>query len=179
MNIQQVFEELEKASDFELFRIKSAIEKVLEDPDRAKALKAKMTVGMEVEYFCTERNHYMLCSILKVGRTRVEIREKETGKGWSLPFYFLNLDHIDTELISNKAVGLSKAELSIGQTVGFISSRDNQEYIGQVSKLNPKRAVVLVANTAWTVPYSMLFPVLDSEAGLVKQTLILGGNVVK
>jgi hypothetical protein len=53
-----------------------------EYPDRAKAL----TVGMEVEYFCTERNYYVLCSILKVGRTRVEIREKETGKGWSLPF---------------------------------------------------------------------------------------------
>ena len=38
MNIQQVFEELETASDFELFRIKSAIDKVLEDPDRARFL---------------------------------------------------------------------------------------------------------------------------------------------
>ena len=172
MNIQQIFEALETASDFELFRLKSAIEKVLEDPDRVRALKAKMAVGMEVEYFCTERNYPVLCTILKVGRTRVEIIEKETGKGWSLPFYFLNLDHIDTELISNKAVGLSKAELSIGQTVGFISSRDNQEYIGQVSKLNPKRVVVLVGNTAWTVPYSMLFPVLDSEVGQTQQRLI-------
>ncbi|MEZ8403356.1 hypothetical protein AB6D75_08890 [Vibrio splendidus] len=173
MNTQKVFEELETASDFELFRLKSAIEKVLEDPDRARALKAKITVGMEVEYFCTERNNSVLCTILKVGRTRVDISEKETGKGWSLPFYFLNLDHIDTELVSNKAVGLSKAELSIGQTVGFVSNRDNQEYIGQVSKLNPKKVVVLVGNTAWTVPYSMLFPVLDSEASQTKQTLIL------
>ncbi|WP_122055704.1 hypothetical protein [Vibrio sp. Evd11] len=173
MNIQHIFEELESATDFELFRLKSAIEKVLEDPDRTHALKRKIQVGMTVEYFCTERNKALLCTVLKVGRSRVSIREQDTGQQWSLPFYFLNLDHVETTLVSNKAVGLSKAELAIGETVGFINSKDNQEYIGQVSKLNPKRAVVLVGNTGWTVPYSMLFPVLTSEAGESKQTLLL------
>ncbi|WP_299694408.1 hypothetical protein [uncultured Vibrio sp.] len=173
MNIQHIFDELESATDFELFRLKSAIEKVLEDPERTTVLKRKIQVGVAVEYFCTERNKAVLCTVLKVGRSRVSVREQDTGQQWSLPFYFLNLDHVETTLVSNKAVGLSKAELAIGETVGFINNKDSQEYIGQVSKLNPKRAVVLVNNTAWTVPYSMLFPVLTSEAGESKQTLLL------
>ena len=106
MNIQQIFDELESATDFELFRLKSAIEKVLEDPERTNALKRKIQVGMAVEYFCTERNKAVLCTVLKVGRSRVSVREQDTGQQWSLPFYFLNLDHVETTLVSSKAVGL-------------------------------------------------------------------------
>ena len=56
---------------------------------------------------------------------------------------------------------MPKAELSIGYTIGLAN---NKEYIGQVSKLNPKHAVILVENTAYIVLYSMLFPVIASEA---------------
>ncbi|HFQ5013658.1 hypothetical protein [Vibrio rumoiensis] len=49
---------------------------------------------------------------------------------------------------------MPKAELSIGYTIGLAN---NKEYIGQVSKLNPKRAVILVENTAYIVLYSMLY----------------------
>ena len=176
MSLQSVFEQLESASDFELFRIKAAIEKVLDDPQRSRALKQKIEVGMTVDYFCTERNKPIACTVLKVRRSRVSIRELETGKGWSLPFYFLNLDHIDTQVVSSKTTGISKAELSIGQTVGFISSRDGKEYIGQVAKINPKRAVILIDNTAWTVPYSMLFAVITSEVERPGQTLLLAAD---
>jgi hypothetical protein len=58
---------------------------------------------------------------------------------------------------------MSKAELYIGSTVGFINSENNQDYIGQVVKLNPKRAVLLVGNEKWQVPYQMLFPVIHAE----------------
>ncbi|MFA0692254.1 hypothetical protein [Vibrio splendidus] len=88
MNTQKVFEELETASDFELFRLKSAIEKVLEDPDRARALKAKITVGMEVEYFCTERNNSVLCTILKVVELGWTLVKKKQEKVGHYPFIF-------------------------------------------------------------------------------------------
>jgi len=32
-----------------------------------------------------------------------------------------------------------------------------------VVKLNPKRAVLLVGNEKWQVPYQLLFPVIHSE----------------
>ena len=174
MKIQQLFEELESATDFELFRLQSAIQKMLEDPERTKQLKQKIQVGMKVDYFCIDRNHGVPCSILKIGRSRVDVQEDDTQKRWSLPFHHLNLDHIETDIVSLNVKGMSKAELSIGSTVGFIDNKDNREYIGQISKLNPKRAVVLVQNSVWDVPYSMLFPVITSETTEQNQVLLPG-----
>ena len=167
MNIQTVFQELQSASDFELFRLKTAIDKLLDDPERIDALRQKMIIGMQLDYFNAEDNRSVACELLDIKRTRATVREIETGQRWTLPFYYLNLDHISTDLVSNKKQGLSKAELAIGSTVGFISSQDNQEYIGRVGKLNPKRAVILVnkgtGEVQWTVPYSMLFAVIESD----------------
>lgn len=173
MNIQSVFSELESASDFELFRLQQAIIKVLDDPDRVQQLRRKIQVGMKVDYFCGERNTLIACKVTKVGRSRVSVLEVDTHKCWSIPFHWLNLDHIDTEIVTSKPNGLSKAELAIKQTVGFIDPRDNQEHIGQVVKLNPKRVVLSVDNKQWSVPYSLLFPVFVSQAEESKQTLLL------
>ncbi len=163
MNIQLVFQEAQTASDFELFRLRSAIDKLLEDPERINALRKKMVVGMQLDYFNEEENRSIACELLDIKRTRATVREIETGKRWALPFCHLNLDHIATELVANNKRGMSKAELHIGCTVGFVNSQNNQDYIGEVVKLNPKRAVLLVGNEKWQVPYQMLFSIINSE----------------
>ncbi|PAJ71907.1 hypothetical protein CJF42_24170 [Pseudoalteromonas sp. NBT06-2] len=172
MDIQRIFEQLESASDFELFRLNSAIDKVLQDPQRIKKLRQKLTIGMHLDYFCQDRNKPIACVVTEIKRTRASVREIETLKQWSLPFYLLNLDHIETELVSNNVIGMSKAELSIGSQVGFFNSKQNQEMLGQVMKLNPKRAVVLVEGVHWTVPYEALFPIIESET-VSSQTVLL------
>lgn len=163
MNIQSVFQELQTASDFELFRLKTAIDKLLDDPERIDALSKKLTVGMQLDYFHAEENRSIPCELLEVKRTRATVREIGTGQEWTLPFYYLNLDHVETQLVASNKRGMSKAELHIGGTVGFVNSQNNQDYIGQVVKLNPKRAVLLVGNEKWQVPYQLLFPVIHSE----------------
>ncbi|MFT7412840.1 MAG: hypothetical protein ACI9J4_001203 [Paraglaciecola sp.] len=163
MNIQDIFQELQTASDFELFRLKAAIEKLLEDPERINTLRKKMVVGMQLDYFNEVENRSIACELIEIKRTRATVREIETGQRWTLPFHYLNLDHITTKLVVNNKRGMSKAELHIGLTVGFVNSQNNQDYIGQVVKLNPKRAVLLVSNEKWQVPYQMLFPIIHSE----------------
>lgn len=167
MKIQQVFQELQSASDFELFRLRVAIDKLLEDPERINALRKKMTVGMQLDYFNEEENRAIACELIDIKRTRASVREIDTGKQGTLPLYYLNLDHVATELVVNNKRGMSKAELQLGSMVGFVSSKYNQEYIGEVIKLNPKRVILLVSyegrNVQWRVPYSMLFPVIQSE----------------
>jgi hypothetical protein len=163
MNIQAIFQELQTASDFELFRLKAAIEKLLEDPERINTLRKKMVVGMQLDYFNEVENRSIACELIEIKRTRATVREIETGQRWTIPFHYLNLDHITTKLVVNNKRGMSKAELHIGLTVGFVNSQNNQDYIGQVVKLNPKRAVLLVSNEKWQVPYQMLFPIIHSE----------------
>ncbi|MFT5760042.1 MAG: hypothetical protein ACI9LM_004826 [Alteromonadaceae bacterium] len=163
MNIQLIFQELQTASDFELFRLKAAIDKLLEDPERINTLRKKMVVGMQLDYFNEVENKAITCELQEIKRTRATVREIATGKRWLLPFYSLNLDHIATELVANNKRGLSKAELYIGCTVGFVNSQNNQDYIGEVVKLNPKRVVLLVGNEKWQVPYQILFSVINSD----------------
>jgi hypothetical protein len=163
MNIQAIFQELQTANDFELFRLKAAIEKLLEDPERINTLRKKMVVGMQLDYFNEVENRSIACELIEIKRTRATVREIETGQRWTIPFHYLNLDHITTKLVVNNKRGMSKAELHIGLTVGFVNSQNNQDYIGQVVKLNPKRAVLLVSNEKWQVPYQMLFPIIHSE----------------
>ncbi|MFT6779358.1 MAG: hypothetical protein ACJAV1_003301 [Paraglaciecola sp.] len=163
MNIQAIFQELQTANDFELFRLKAAIEKLLEDPERINTLRKKMVVGMQLDYFNEVENRSIACELIEIKRTRATVREIETGQRWTIPFHYLNLDHITTKLVVNNKRGMSKAELHIGLTVGFVNSQNNQDYIGQVVKLNPKRAVLLVSNEKWQVPYQILFPIIHSE----------------
>jgi len=42
MNIQSVFQALQSASDFELFRLKVAIDKLLDDPERINVLRPNL-----------------------------------------------------------------------------------------------------------------------------------------
>ena len=163
MNVQTIFQQLESASDFELYRLNIAINKLLEDPERINTLRKKLVVGMQLDYFKTEENKAVSCEIIEIKRTRVSVREIETGERWLLPFYCLNLDNITTTLVANNKRGLSKAELHIGSRVGFVDSRNNQEYFGEVIKLNPKRAVIMVNNEKWQVPYQILLSVVNSE----------------
>ena len=163
MNVQTVFQELETASDFELYRLNIAINKLLEDPERINTLRKKLVIGMQVEYFKSEVNKVVVCEILEIKRTRVTVKEIETEERWLLPFYCLNLDGIATTLVANNQRGLSKAELHIGSTVGFVNSQNKQDYFGQVVKLNPKRAIILVGDEKWKVPYQMLFSIVNSE----------------
>ena len=128
---------------------------------------------MQVEYFCPDRNKAILCEVLKVKRSLVDVREIGSSKGWSMPFYYLNLDHIETALQSSTKVGMSKAEIALGDTLGFVNSRTHQECIGTVVKLNPKRVVIQLEDGRWNVPYSMVFPILDSQAVDAEVTGIL------
>mgnify|MGYP000471714055 CR=1 FL=1 len=165
MNIQSIFSELETASDFELFRLQLAISKALDDPSRIAAARALLRQGMRIEYFCEERNQAVLVDVLDIKRTRATVQEVETGKKWSLPFYCFNLDQVETQLQAAPKRGMSKVEISVSDTLGFMDSRDNQERIGTVIKLNPKTVVLQVGDTRWKVPYSLLFPVLSGEMG--------------
>jgi len=106
MNIQSVFQALQSASDFELFRLKVAIDKLLEDPNRINVLRQKMVVGMQLDFFSEEENRAIACEFLEVKRTRATVQEIETGKRWTLPFYYLNLDHVATELVANNIRGM-------------------------------------------------------------------------
>jgi hypothetical protein len=163
MDYNLTLSQLQQASLFELFRLQSAIGKLLNDPTRLMAIKRVLKPGMEITYFGDRENRLIPARIIQVRKTRASVEDLNTGKRWSVALHMINLEHQNTD-ITPKHEGVDRLTLRIGDMVGFIG-RDDQELFGVVTKLNPKRAKVKTDEGIWNVPYSMLFTVIDGKPG--------------
>lgn len=163
MNYSQILDELNKASLFELYRLQQAIRRSLEDPARIRQIKNSLRVGQDIEYFEAEQNRLIEASIVELKRTKVLVKNHHDGELWNIPFYFINLDRADVA-ISNPSGELDRNSLKIGDRVAF-KDRKGNELFGEVIKLNPKTAGVLVGTTRWKVGYGLLSSIIEGEVG--------------
>jgi len=163
MNYSQILEALNKASLFEFYRLQQAIRRSLEDPARIRQIKNSLRVGQDIEYFEAEENRLIEAKIVELKRTKVLVKNRHDGALWNIPFYFINLDRADVA-ISNPTGKLDRNSLKIGDKVAF-KDRKGNELFGEVIKLNPKTAGVLVGTTRWKVGYGLLSSIIDGELG--------------
>jgi hypothetical protein len=171
MDYNHILSELQQASTFELFRLKAAISTLLDEPARLAAIKRNLKPGMEITYFHEVGNRLVTARVLQIRNTRATVQDLDTGKRWNTALYTINLQGVDTDIQARRN-GVDRLSLRIGDRVGF-TGRDGQELFGTVVKLNPKRAKVKTESGIWTVPYSMLFTVIEGERG-GDQTLLSG-----
>ncbi|MCP4406763.1 MAG: hypothetical protein GY807_03215 [Gammaproteobacteria bacterium] len=161
MDYSKILEALNEASLFDLYRLQAAINQQLEAPDRLRAVKKHLKPDQTITYFDSGLNRLVEAVVIKVRRTRLLVENKHDGRRWNIPFYFVNLDNVDTDLHSS-GEGITKEQLKVGDRVGF-NDRQNQERYGVVTRINPKTATLMVdKNTKWRVAYQFLFPVIDS-----------------
>jgi hypothetical protein len=163
MDYELIVSALQKASAFHLYRLQSAIGHLLNDPLRLNAIKRQLRPGMEITYFEPQENRLIPAQILEIRKTRAAIQELPTGKRWTVPLYMINIEGADTDITLNKN-HVDRLSLKIGDQVGF-TGKDGSELFGAVIKLNPKRAKIQTRQGIWSVPYSMLFTIIDGEQG--------------
>ena len=163
MNYSQILEALSKASLFELYRLQQAIRRSLEDPARIRQIKNSLRVGQDIEYFEAEENRLIEATIIELKRTKALVKNRHDGEFWNIPFYFINLDRADVA-ISNPTGKLDRNTLKIGDKVAFKDRKGNEQF-GEVIKLNPKTAGVLVGTTRWKVGYGLLSSIIEGELG--------------
>lgn len=164
MNYTLFLEELAKASLFELYRLNAAIGNQLDDPTRIAAVKRALRVGQTLHWFDTTQNRLVEAKLLRINRTRAEIRNLADGKPWTIPFYLIDMEGQDVAIAARKRQALDRNSLRVGDRVGF-KDRQGLERFGQVVKLNPKTASVQVDAMRWRVGYSLLVPVIDGDLG--------------
>ena len=166
MDYTAILQELDKASLFDLHRLQSAIYQELLNPVRIEQIKSQLKVGQSISYFDSQSNSLIDAVILKIHRTRCLVRNSKDQRSWNLPFYYLNLDNIDTDIQPAKnALGIPKASLKLGDKVGF-KDRQCNELFGEVIRLNPKTATVKIDDqNIWLVSYRNLIRVIDGELG--------------
>ena len=163
MNYSDIITELETASGFDLFRLKVAIDRMLDDPKLILQLKSILRIGQEVEYFLPDENRTVKATIEKFKRTQVSVRDIADGKAWSIPYYFINIHSVDTSIVGSVGnVGLGRNEVKVNDLVGF-TGKDNNEKYGVVERLNQKTVSLNCGDERWRVSYSCLFKVVAPD----------------
>lgn len=80
MNFSDVLKTLNNASAFELFRLRAAINAVLDEPIRLQAIQSILYLGQSIEYFDAKENAKRYGKILELRRKMAVIIDRDDGK---------------------------------------------------------------------------------------------------
>lgn len=163
MNFSDVLKGLNQASAFELFRMRAAINRVLDQPQWVDAIRARLRVGQRVEFFDTQANAACQAQILEMRRKLVLVQELATQKRWLIDYAAINLDGADVQIREQVRRGLGRNEVAVGEVVGFLD-REQRERSGEVIRLNDKTVTLLCGGLRWRVPYAFLHRIVDGRA---------------
>ena len=144
MDYTEILGALNKATLFDLHRLQSAIYQELLNPDRIEAIKIQLKPGQHISYFDSNQNSLVDAIVIQPKKTRCLVEHIKNGERWNIPFYYINLDDVDTDIRPTKhQAGIPKSALKVGDTVGFKNKNQDDVY-GEVIRLNQKTATILV-----------------------------------
>lgn len=176
MNFSAILDTLNHASAFELYRLRFAIDRKLDDPAWAIAVRSRLHIGQEIEYFSPRENLIQRARIDDFRRKQVAVTDLPDGKRWLVEYNAINVDGIDVEIREQTRKGLGRNEVQVGDTLGFLD-RDGHERGGVVLRLNNKTVSMQVDSQQWRVAYQLLHRVVDAIPGtaidLHQQALLL------
>jgi hypothetical protein len=163
MNYTDVLNALNQASAFDLYRMRAAIERVLDEPRWLQAIQTRLQVGQALEYFDAQANVLRSGVLLELRRKQALVRDDGDGRRWLISYASINLDRADMRIREQARKGLGRNEVAIGDVVGFLD-RQQQQRSGRVLRLNDKTVTLQCGQQQWRVAYGLLHRVLDAEA---------------
>ncbi len=97
----------------------------------------------------------------QIKQTKVSVCTVEDQKRWLIPLYMINIRGSDVAIEKTQREGLTRNEISIGDTVGFLD-RDGGEKSGKVVRLNQKTVGIDCEDGgSWRVSYPLLHKVIE------------------
>ena len=162
MNFSEIIKTLNSASAFDLYRMRAAIDRVLDEPRWLQSVQVRLKVGQEVEYFDPQSNALKRGRVLEMRRKQAVVLDLDDPKRWLISYAAINLDGADVNIRENKVQGLGRNEVAIGDVVGFLD-RDQQQRIGKIIRLNDKTVSLQIGDAQWRVAYAYLHRVVDAE----------------
>ena len=172
MNFTALLEAMNQASGFELYRLRAAIDRVLDEPRWITSIAQRLRPGQRIEYFDPRTNGSHHGQVLELRRKHVLVQEEKTRQRWLIAYAAINLDGADVRIREKPAQGLGRHEVAVGDVVGFLDG-DRQERSGTVQRLNDKTVSLLSRGQKWRVSYALLHRVVDIDAAEIHQAGLL------
>ena len=163
MNFTETIATLNNASAFELYRLRAAIDRVLDQPGWMDAVRSRLRIGQAIQYFEPSANRSLQGQVLELRRKQAVVLDLATQKRWLISYAAINLDGADVEIRENPRQGLGRNEVGIGDVVGFVD-RNHQQRSGRILRLNDKTVTLMCGPQQWRVAYGLLHRVVDGNA---------------
>ena len=162
MNFSEIIKTLNSASAFDLYRMRAATDRVLDEPLWMQSVLARLKVGQEVQYFDPQANVLRKGRLLEMRRKQAVVLDMNEARRWLISYAAINLDGSDVQIRENKAHGLGRNEVAIGEVVGFVDREQNQR-TGKIIRLNDKTVSLQCGHVKWRVAYAYLHRVVDID----------------
>ena len=98
MNYSGILAQLKAASAFDLYRLRAAIDRTLDEPAWMLAVQARLRVGQMVEYFDPQSNASHAGQLLELRRKQAVVLDKTINQRWLISYAAINLDGADVEI---------------------------------------------------------------------------------
>jgi hypothetical protein len=131
---------LQQASDLDLLRLRSAIDHLLHNPTRILAVRQRLHVGQEVDYWNLRDNRMQHGRITKFKSDQLLILAENSPQYWWAPYAAIQLDPRQAPL-PEPPRPLERGNFALGDTVSF-EGRDLIQRLGSIVRLNQKTATV-------------------------------------
>ena len=161
MNYADLLQLLDQASAFDLYRLRTVLDNMIDDPKRLNEVKVRLRLGMSVSYYEPSLNRIEQGVVERIKQTRALIRNSD-GRRWDVPLCAINIHDVDITHHTNPKQTLTRNDVAIGDRVGF-RDRNGREHAGVVKRLNQKTVTIDTQLGSWRVAYPLLYKVIEHE----------------
>ncbi|MBK7422676.1 MAG: hypothetical protein IPJ48_06055 [Propionivibrio sp.] len=81
---------MNQASAFELYRMRAAIDRVLDKPRWLLAIQSRLQIGQRVEYFDAQANSLKRGQVLELCRKQALILDQDDDRRWLISYAAIN-----------------------------------------------------------------------------------------
>ena len=158
MDLHEVLSSLTHASDLNLLRLRTAIDHLLQQPARILAVRQRLHVGQEVDFWNLREDRMRRARIVQFKPDQLLVRTDDPAQLWWVSYAAIQLD--PSQAPAPHPATLQRSDFAPGDAVSF-TGRDLIEHVGTIVRVNPKTATVACEGHEWRVPFSLLRRVVD------------------
>jgi len=159
MDLHELMSALQRATDLDLLRLRAGIDHLLQHPARILAVRQRLHVGQEVDYWQLRENRMRRGRVVRFKPDQLLVQAEDPPQYWWVSYAAIQLDAAQTPAPQPQK-HLNRSDFALGETVSF-EGRDLVQRLGTIIRLNQKTASLSCDGQQWRVSYPLLRRVVD------------------
>ena len=156
MDLRDAMHSLQKASDLDLLRLRTAMGHLLRNPARVMAIRRHLHQGQEVDFWHTREQRMQRGRIIDLKTDQMQVQTESPSQGWSILYAAISIDPSAKPSQPPPERRPTHADCARGDNISF-EPQDMIARFGTIIRLNQKTAAVATEDgMEWRVGYGAL-----------------------